>query len=172
MDTRRKNALRYALNNRCPRCGQAPIIPSLFRIHNKCAHCHFEYDRGDGFFTGALPINYSLVCVLWIVPLMALWFCDLIPNWACLVLCGLGALIGPILLYRYSQCIWLALYYSLVVDELQSAPESTTPTAHPVSSNAAASAENGADTAPQSSSHPPSKPAADESEGQHPPSPE
>ena len=84
MDTRRKNALRYALNNRCPRCGQAPIIPSLFRIHSKCAHCHFQYDRGDGFFTGALPINYSLVCVLWIVPLMALWFCDLIPNWACL----------------------------------------------------------------------------------------
>ena len=70
---------------------------------------------------------------------MALWFYDLIPNGACLVLCGLGALIGPILLYRYSQCIWLALYYSLVVDELQSAPESTTPTAHPVSSNAAAS---------------------------------
>lgn len=103
---------------------------------------------------------------------MALWFYDLIPNGACLVLCGLGALIGPILLYRYSQCIWLALYYSLVVDELQSAPESTTPTAHPVSSNAVASAENGADTAPQLSSHPPNKPAADESAGQHPLSPE
>ena len=93
------------------------------------------------------PINYSLVCVLWIVPLMALVVLDLIPNGACLVLCGLGALIGPILLYRYSQCIWLALYYSLVVDELQSAPESTTPSAHPASSNAVASAENGADTA-------------------------
>ena len=93
-------------------------MQNLARLHPSCPACGFAYYREHGFFSGALPINYALVIVLWLAPVTLLWLLGAISGHSAAVLCGIGAVLFPIALYRYSQCLWLAMYYGIIVDEL------------------------------------------------------
>ncbi len=47
-----------ALRLRCPHCGQAPVLISWGKIHERCSHCHFRFERSsDSYFTGAMFFN-------------------------------------------------------------------------------------------------------------------
>lgn len=121
MDYRRASeCCRRAWRNRCPRCGVGRILKNLFVRHGCCKHCGLRYAREDGFFTAALPINYTLVCLLWVIPLMVLWMTDFFA-WEWMVgLCAGGALLIPPLTYRYSQCLWLGAYYFFLANDIDS----------------------------------------------------
>lgn len=118
MNQQRKQAIYRPLRNRCPKCGEGAIMQNLVHLHKSCPNCEFAYYREDGFFSGALPINYALVSVFWLLPVMLTWIFGGISGTTAAVLSGVGAVIWPIALYRYSQCLWLAMYYGVIVDEL------------------------------------------------------
>ena len=106
------------LRNRCPRCNQGSVLRNLFYLNEKCSKCNFEYSREDGFFIGGIPISYALICGFWIIPLLSLWFFDLIQtNWM-VGLCFGGAITLTFLTYRYSQCLWLGLYFTFAQHEM------------------------------------------------------
>lgn len=106
------------VRNRCPRCNEGTVLKGLFHRNEKCSNCDFVYSREDGFFIGGIPISYGLICGLWIVPLLTIWFFDLIPtNWMLGLIFG-GAICLPILTYRYSQCLWLGIYFTFAEHEM------------------------------------------------------
>ncbi|MFT4901815.1 MAG: hypothetical protein ACI81V_001092 [Lentimonas sp.] len=120
MNEQRKQAIYRPIRNRCPKCGEGSIMQSPARLHKNCPECGFAYYRENGFFSGALPINYALVIILWLIPVTLTWILGGISGTTAAVLCGIGAVIFPIALYRYSQCLWLAMYYGIIVDDLDS----------------------------------------------------
>ena len=107
------------ISNKCPRCGVGAILKTLFVRHEICPHCQMKYDRGDGFFSAAMAINYALIAVLYFLPLMLLWLIGWLPGKATVVLCFLGVMTIPILSYRYSQALWLGLYYYVTSENLE-----------------------------------------------------
>lgn len=75
-------------------------------------------ERGDGYFLGPLCINYGIVALGFVAPLLIAGFAGWLPLKAALAISLTGALLLPILLYRYSWSCWLTLYYICLPDEL------------------------------------------------------
>lgn len=114
--------LRYTLRgalNRCPRCGEGKILKNLFLRHEHCPHCNLQFAREDGFFSGAMPINYTLVCIFWLLPLSLLWAIGWLGDAFTLYTCVGGAIVIPVLTYRYSQCLWLGTYYYFLANDIE-----------------------------------------------------
>jgi uncharacterized protein (DUF983 family) len=106
------------LRNRCPRCNEGKVLHDIFNRNDRCPVCDLEYSREEGFFIGGIPISYGITCSVWIVPLLVIWFFDWIPlNWLIGLTFG-GAIVLPLLTYRYSQCLWLGLYFTFAEHEM------------------------------------------------------
>jgi len=110
--------LHRTIRNRCPRCGEGPVLKNLFNRHDRCSCCDFEYSREDGFFIGGIPISYAFICMFWIVPLLLTWVLGFLELDWLLGLCFGGAIALPFLSYAYCQCLWLGLYFVFAYNEM------------------------------------------------------
>lgn len=75
-------------------------------------------ERGNGYFLGPLCINYGIVALLYVAPLLLAGVAGWIPFRLMLAVALLGALLLPVLLYRFSWSLWLMTYYSCLPGEL------------------------------------------------------
>jgi hypothetical protein len=75
-------------------------------------------ERGDGYFLGPLCINYGLVFFGYVAPLLLLGVAGWIPFKLALAVALGGALILPLLMYRFCWSLWLMIYYICLPDEL------------------------------------------------------
>jgi uncharacterized protein (DUF983 family) len=109
-------ALARGVANRCARCGARGIFRSYYRLQPNCRSCGMRFERESGEWTGALIIIIAVTEVLF-----ALWFgVGLLITWPdvpwTLLLIG-GILLNvviPVLLYPWSQSVWIGLHYSFV----------------------------------------------------------
>lgn len=106
----RLQPLKRGICNQCPRCGEGAIVKNLFVRYEACPHCGMDFNLEDGFYSGAMAINYALVCVFYLLPLLLIWAFGWLSGWTTIILCFLGSGIFPILAYRYSQALWLGFY--------------------------------------------------------------
>src|SRR5262249_54898084 len=53
-----------ALRLRCPRCGRTRLFAGWFRMRDTCAACGLRYEREQGYFVGAIYVNYLLTAAL------------------------------------------------------------------------------------------------------------
>lgn len=113
-----RDLIARGLSCRCPNCGQAKLFRSFVRIHHSCPSCGMRLERGDGYFLGPLCINYGIVSLAYVVPLLLIGVAGWLPIQLALGLSLGGALLLPILLYRYSWSWWLMIYYTCLPDEL------------------------------------------------------
>lgn len=113
-----RDILRRGLHCKCPNCGEAKLFQSLLRIHHRCPLCGMTLERGDGYFLGPLCINYGIVALLFVAPLLFLGVAGWIPLKLALAVALLGALVLPVLLYRFCWSLWLMTYYFCLPDEL------------------------------------------------------
>jgi uncharacterized protein (DUF983 family) len=104
-------ALWCAIRLRCPQCRRGELFPRLLTLtlNERCPSCGLKFDRGHGYFTGALALNLVLAEVvamaLW-VPLSVDRDTPLLAAYAV----GIGASIGlPILAFRHTRAFWIAL---------------------------------------------------------------
>jgi uncharacterized protein (DUF983 family) len=104
-------ALWCALTLRCPQCRRGKLFPRLLTLsmYERCPRCGLKFDRGHGYFIGALALNLILAetvaTALW-VPLAV---DQTTPLWIAYVV-GVGASIGlPILGFRHTRSVWIAL---------------------------------------------------------------
>jgi len=101
-----------ALRLRCPHCGQAPVLISWGKIHERCAHCHFRFERSsDSYFTGAMFFNLITAEFLFAVgmgsAIVAMWP-DI--NWDYITYGAVGGMaITPIVLYPFSKVLYLTV---------------------------------------------------------------
>jgi len=47
------------LQHRCPNCGGNGVFRGLFKTNKRCDRCNFLIEREDGFFLGAMALNYA-----------------------------------------------------------------------------------------------------------------
>src|SRR5262245_27991350 len=93
---------------RCPRCGARSLFRTWFTMHERCAVCQLRFEREQGYFLGAMYINYGVTVVLALIGSFALeWWTAVSLTQQLLLWVGFGSLF-PVLFYRHSRGLWLA----------------------------------------------------------------
>jgi len=55
--------LARALRLRCPRCGQGRLYAHGLTMLERCPVCGLRYEREQGYFVGAVYVNYAITTV-------------------------------------------------------------------------------------------------------------
>jgi uncharacterized protein (DUF983 family) len=106
-------AERRALALRCPRCGRAPLFRGWFTMNVVCAVCDLRFERAQGYWVGAIYVNYAATVLIAVGAGFLLWaWFDLDPVrqltvWVPFVI------VFPLWFFRYSRSLWLGLEYAL-----------------------------------------------------------
>ena len=94
-------------------CGSGRLFDGWFKMKDRCPRCGYHFEREEGFFLGAMVVNFAvaigLMAVLCIVPVI--WLSATRPDSSLWPLVGAGlfaAVVGPILFYPFSRTIWVA----------------------------------------------------------------
>lgn len=104
---------------KCPRCGLGPLFYGLFSMHSQCSNCSLEFEREQGYFVGAIYINYSATVIIAIPGYFILdYFFDISLTKQLALWIGF-AILFPLLFFRHSRSFWLTL------DHFFNPPENT-----------------------------------------------
>ncbi|MCU1354541.1 MAG: hypothetical protein JWM05_3750 [Acidimicrobiales bacterium] len=103
---------------RCARCGGGRLYRSWFRMHDRCPHCGVQFEREEGFFTGAFLINFAVTEVLVFVSLMAYVLVLASSTGAVSIVPVLAvglvfAVLAPIAFYPFSRTVWFAIHLAM-----------------------------------------------------------
>ena len=97
------------LRLKCPRCGIGSLYLRPFRMHFNCGHCDLKFEREQGYFVGAIYINYAATVAI-AVP--GFFILDTFTHMTIdqqLILWVPFAVIFPLLFFHHSRSIWLVL---------------------------------------------------------------
>jgi uncharacterized protein (DUF983 family) len=106
-------ALGRALRLTCPRCGETPLFTGWFTMPARCAFCGLTFERAQGYFVGAIYVNYGVTVLIATVGYFVLWTTTGISTAAQLALWVPFVVLFPLWFFRYSRSLWLALEYLL-----------------------------------------------------------
>jgi uncharacterized protein (DUF983 family) len=101
------------LRLKCPRCGVGSLYERPFRMYADCPHCGLKFEREQGYFVGAIYINYAAT-VLVAVP--GFFVLDAFTNIAInqqLAIWIPFSIVFPLLFFHHSRSLWLALDHLL-----------------------------------------------------------
>ncbi len=101
-------AIDRALRLRCPVCGQGRMFRGM-KERDACPHCGFRFEREPGYFTNALIVNYVITCLPIFLIIAPVAFFGGFSVWSLLGVGLLVAIMLPILGFRYSKALWLAV---------------------------------------------------------------
>ncbi|PYM96746.1 MAG: DUF983 domain-containing protein [Candidatus Rokuibacteriota bacterium] len=106
-------ALRRAVRLRCPRCGGAPLFRAWTSMAEACALCGLRFERAQGYFVGAIYINYAVTVLVAIVGFLFVWgVAGFSTRGQLTVLVPLVA-VFPLWFFRYSRSFWLAVEWAI-----------------------------------------------------------
>jgi uncharacterized protein (DUF983 family) len=115
--TRAGRALHRAVTLRCPRCGQTKLFRTWFSMHEICDLCGLRFERAQGYFVGAIYVNYAMTTVIALTGYFVLWRVADPPTAVQLALWVPFVALFPLWFFRYSRSIWLALEYFVNPEE-------------------------------------------------------
>jgi len=97
---------------RCPNCGQGALFRGVFRMLPSCPHCSLSYFPEQGYYIGAMIINYgvttAVVVTLFLTSLLFPDFTPLSTNSKILIWMAFAIALS-LALMRHSYSLWLAL---------------------------------------------------------------
>jgi uncharacterized protein (DUF983 family) len=99
--------LRRAIALRCPRCGATPLFTGWFAMATACALCGLRYERAQGYWVGAIYVNYGVTATIALLGFFLTW-----PAWSMpteLLVWGAFVVLFPLWFFRYSRSLWLAV---------------------------------------------------------------
>ena len=105
-----------ALRLRCPRCGRAPLYRGWFTMNEVCAVCDLKFERAQGYFVGAIYVNYALTVLIAVGGYFVLWTRADLSNTVQLMLWVPFCVLFPLWFFRYSRALWLAVETGLNPD--------------------------------------------------------
>jgi uncharacterized protein (DUF983 family) len=86
-------------------------------MHERCAVCQWRFEREQGYFLGAMYINYAMTVSIVLAGYFLLeWWTDIALRYH-LVLWGSVSLLCPLLLFRHSRGLWLSFDYLVSPDD-------------------------------------------------------
>jgi uncharacterized protein (DUF983 family) len=97
----------------CPRCGRGPLFRGWFRMAPACDLCGLSFERAQGYFVGAIYVNYAVTTVIAIGGYFLLWGLTELSTKTQLALWLPVVVVFPIWFFRYSRSFWLALEYAI-----------------------------------------------------------
>lgn len=77
----------------------------------RCPVCHLRFEREQGYFVGAIYLNYAATVLAVLAGYFATEYFAKLSLGQHVVLWGGFALLFPVWFYRYSKSVWLALDY-------------------------------------------------------------
>jgi ABC-2 type transport system ATP-binding protein len=87
------------------------MFQGLFRMLPECPACGLKFEREQGYFLGAIYINYAATVLCMLVGFFALdYFAHLALTYQMIAWSSFGV-VFPTLFYRYSKSLWLCLDY-------------------------------------------------------------
>jgi uncharacterized protein (DUF983 family) len=112
METRRLvEVVRRAVRLRCPRCGGAPLFRGWFTMHERCPACGLVLEREQGYFVGAIYVNYATTVGITVAGFLVLdAYTTLTVTTQILLWSGFG-IAFPLFFFRYSRSLWLGVEY-------------------------------------------------------------
>jgi len=115
-----RRILGRALRLRCPRCGRSPLYARYFRMHERCAACGLRYEREQGYFVGAIYINYAVTVAVAVGVVLGLdWTVGLTLAQQLAIGVALGVVV-PLAFFRYARSLWLVVNYLVAMAEQRS----------------------------------------------------
>jgi len=101
--------LRRALALRCPRCGQGPVFDGWFAMRATCEACGLKYEREQGYFVGAIYLNYAVTAVVSLGGAMAIATWLGLSPWGEVGVASIFGVLVPLVFFRYSKSLWLGI---------------------------------------------------------------
>lgn len=122
MQVTRGQIISRGLANCCPNCGGKTLFKegALFELDRTCRACGLKIEKDEGFFLGAMALNYGVTCFGLLAPTAILWYAGVLPGKVAIGLAVALALVAPIALYRSSRSWQLMLYYYFLPQHLPS----------------------------------------------------
>jgi uncharacterized protein (DUF983 family) len=113
-----RTLLARALRLRCPRCGEGRLYAHGLAMLERCPACGLRYEREQGYFVGAVYVNYAITTVAVLGGVIALDQLFGLSLATQLIIAVPLALLLPLLVHRHARSIWLAVgYLAGVLDE-------------------------------------------------------
>lgn len=108
------------LTNCCPNCGGGHLFKdgTLFQLNDACPDCRLRFERDEGFFLGAMALNYGVTVVVFLVPVVLAWYAGWLSGRVAVGLAIGLSLVMPMVLYRSSRSWQLMLYYFFLPQHL------------------------------------------------------
>ena len=97
------------LRLKCPRCGVGPLYAGVFRMNATCPHCGLVFEREQGYFIGAIYINYAATVAIAVPGFFLLDAFTGINIDQQLTLWVPFAVIFPLLFFHHARSLWLVM---------------------------------------------------------------
>lgn len=101
--------LRAALRLRCPRCALGKLYAKPFKMFEYCPHCQLKFEREQGYFVGAIYINYAATVAIAVPGFFLLDAFATISIDQQLAIWLPFAIVFPLLFFHHARSLWLAL---------------------------------------------------------------
>lgn len=99
--------LRGVLRLRCPACWQGAMFLHPLKMNDHCPHCRYQFDKGNGYFVGAMYSSYTLSLGISVVVAALLWWLGW-STWTIVAASSAAVLLaGPLLVFPYSRVLWV-----------------------------------------------------------------
>ncbi len=105
--------LRYSFKLICPECGIGKLFEKGFRMYSHCPKCGLKYEREQGYFIGAMYINYGVTVLLIFPGYFIVSLFTSVPDILNIGIWGIISGVFPTFFYRYSKSLWLNIDYSI-----------------------------------------------------------
>jgi len=104
--------VRRAAHWRCPNCGRGRLFRGVFRMLPRCAECGLSYFPEQGYYVGAMIINYvattAVVVAIFLLSVLFRDFTTLSTN-SKILLWMVFAIALSLLFVRHSYSFWLGI---------------------------------------------------------------
>ncbi len=116
--------LNRGIHLRCPRCGAPTLFRGAFSMYPACVNCELKFEREQGYFIGAIYINYGVTAIImiagyfWLDHLLQLSLARQLLLWS------IFAVNFPLFFFRYARSLWLSIDYIFNPEESPGLPES------------------------------------------------
>jgi uncharacterized protein (DUF983 family) len=91
----------------CPVCWNGPMFEHPLKMHDDCPTCGYHFDKGNGYFLGAMYASYML-CLVPTALTAGVLYLMAMPLWlsASIVVVQTGIL-GPFVVFPLSRVFWV-----------------------------------------------------------------
>jgi uncharacterized protein (DUF983 family) len=103
--------LRQGVRLRCPRCGGAPLFRGPFSMYERCGACGLLLEREQGYFVGAIYVNYAATVGITIAGFLLLDRYTHLTVTTQILLWSAFGIVFPLAFFRYSRSLWLSVDY-------------------------------------------------------------